>query len=437
MNRTIQWIVGAVLLSAACSWGQAVPYDKGRIIFTIDGNNHDPDDYGATPAALAMIAAKGLQDKTTLLIHSDHYWASDKQATRAEIQASVAGSVELFGFTGTRVIDAVGNVNQAENAMRDEILASTADDPLYIILAGMTEIMGAALNKAQAIDASSLAHVRVISHSGQNEKHSVKDEIGIWNWPTLKSHFAADGVVFDHIDEQNKKTSKTEGFGTHAASSSGDSYWPSWYFLRDYNAHSESINRAIQFIYEQMEISGKSDISDAGMTYYLFTADAQGGPSDLKLILDNGFTSSPPTEGSIYYIENVYSGNRIRPVNTVEGAQIIQVPETWGGRWTQWEQVPASGEWFYLKNKKSGAYLLMPDSTTGTVVEGSYVTGPEAEWNIMDAAYGVILVNRLYGQPIRCNKDLEVSSSPDGNIQVRVAPDTAAGTKVQWVMLAK
>lgn len=36
---------------------------KGRIAISSDGNEHDDDDWSATPLSLAMIAAKGLQDK--------------------------------------------------------------------------------------------------------------------------------------------------------------------------------------------------------------------------------------------------------------------------------------------------------------------------------------------------------------------------------------
>ena len=43
---------------------------KGRIVISCDGNEHDNDDWGATPFTLALLAAKGLQDKVPLYVLS-------------------------------------------------------------------------------------------------------------------------------------------------------------------------------------------------------------------------------------------------------------------------------------------------------------------------------------------------------------------------------
>ncbi len=47
---------------------------EGRIAISSDGNEHDDDDWAATPMSLALIASQGLQDKLVLYTYSDHIW---------------------------------------------------------------------------------------------------------------------------------------------------------------------------------------------------------------------------------------------------------------------------------------------------------------------------------------------------------------------------
>ncbi|MBC7826416.1 MAG: hypothetical protein H7122_01620 [Chitinophagaceae bacterium] len=53
--------------------------NKGRIVISSDGNEHDHDDWGAKPLSLAIIAAKGLQDRLSTYIYSDHIWGSNHE----------------------------------------------------------------------------------------------------------------------------------------------------------------------------------------------------------------------------------------------------------------------------------------------------------------------------------------------------------------------
>lgn len=49
---------------------------KGRIAVSCDGNDHDQDDWSATPMSLALIAAMGVQDKLAIYVFSDHVWGT-------------------------------------------------------------------------------------------------------------------------------------------------------------------------------------------------------------------------------------------------------------------------------------------------------------------------------------------------------------------------
>src|SRR5687768_15246317 len=79
----------------------ARPYEnnefKGRIAYSSDGNHNDPDDWAASPLALAIFAQTGLKDR---LVHFDYN--SILPLTEPEWEryheASVLGAVERHGF---------------------------------------------------------------------------------------------------------------------------------------------------------------------------------------------------------------------------------------------------------------------------------------------------------------------------------------------------
>lgn len=152
---------------------QNIPYAGGRIAISSDGNEHDKDDWAATPFSLALLAAKGLQDNLVLYTFSDHVWGSNHDNKNAvnEMRESALVGGQKFGFTKTNFIEAVANPNAAYEAMTSEINKSSASNPLTIIAAGPMQVVGTALNNA---DQSKLAYVRIISHSTWNDNHSDK-----------------------------------------------------------------------------------------------------------------------------------------------------------------------------------------------------------------------------------------------------------------------
>lgn len=309
MQKTGWWIT-VFLLATITAWGQTVPYTTGRIAVSSDGNMHDDDDWGASAATLAIIASQGLQGALAVYTYNDHIWGSEND-DKAEMDISIGQAAVHFGFGQTAFISAVDDPTAAYHAMRDEILASSSSDPLTIIAAGPMQVVGEALSQAKAIDEVCLEHIRVISHSGWNNEHADKPillttksdfepEHTGWTWAEMESEFSGSGVLFDQIDDQNDYESKTVGFATTKASDTGGKDWDSWAFMSSYSAHSSDVNEGIQFVYSRMKTAVKRpDISDCGMTYYLFTGDDQGGPIGLKFMLDAGFVK-PSTSVAVY-----------------------------------------------------------------------------------------------------------------------------------------
>ena len=70
MKRTVVLWMLLLAVVPGMVWAQTPVWQgKGRIAISCDGNEHDDDDWGATPMSLALLAAKGLQDKLTLYVY--------------------------------------------------------------------------------------------------------------------------------------------------------------------------------------------------------------------------------------------------------------------------------------------------------------------------------------------------------------------------------
>src|SRR5262245_51904989 len=91
----------AALFAAVFSTLAARPFEngqfKGRIAWSCDGNHNDPDDWIASPVALAIFAEAGLRDR---VVHFDYN--SILPLTHAEWEkiheASVLGAVKHYGY---------------------------------------------------------------------------------------------------------------------------------------------------------------------------------------------------------------------------------------------------------------------------------------------------------------------------------------------------
>ena len=157
INRRHLLVIFLILLSISTLEAQTPLWEgKGRIAISSDGNEHDHDDWAATPLSLALLAAAGLQDHLEVYTYSDHIWGSNQSHSTSEsglnayqhMRESALAGQEWFGFENTHFVCAVDNAEVAYRAMRDAINQSSAEDPLIIIAAGPMRVIGEALTSS-------------------------------------------------------------------------------------------------------------------------------------------------------------------------------------------------------------------------------------------------------------------------------------------------
>lgn len=291
-------IIFALLVAIASVQAQSPVWQgKGRIAISSDGNEHDHDDWAATPLSLAMLAAAGLQDNLTLYTYSDHVWGSNQQHPTSKsglnayehMRESALKGGEYFGFTKTNFICAVDNAGVAYNAMRDEINKSSADNPLIIIAAGPMQVVGEAINRA---DKDKRQFVTLISHSNWNNVHSDNptkkfdwDEHSGWTFKEIEEQFGTSdggGVNCDQILDQNGREGY-DGLNTDIAK---------FDWIRTSKARKKYKKGAWDWLYERQETCTKNkgknfDPSDAGMIIYLLTGIEKTNPGMASEIMEN------------------------------------------------------------------------------------------------------------------------------------------------------
>jgi len=245
--------------------------DFDRIAVSADGNA-DPDDIGATPAGLAMLAHAGLQDSLVHYHVNSQVWQKATQARNAKMRDSAYGSASRMGFDQELFFDALieyqadGLDNAATEHLAQAINASSANDRLLIVGAGPMEVIYQAVKLA---DPEKLEYVEVLTHSHVNDKNT-GDGSG-----HTRTDIEALGVDFIDIRDQNRGFSTKKDFEP-------------WSWMKNHP------NQDLQWVYERMQAGGKADISDAGMIYYALTGDPEGDISDLQDFF--GSTTAPSPE---------------------------------------------------------------------------------------------------------------------------------------------
>lgn len=274
------------------------PFYKGvgRIAISSDGNEHDHDDWAATPLSLALLAAAGLQDELVLYTYSDHIWGSNQDHPTSksgltayeQMRLSALEGQKWFGFDNTKFICAVDNSEVAYNALRDEINKSSAENPLIIIAAGPMQVVGEAINRAEK---SKRQYVSLISHSGWNDNHSDKPHKGFWDdhsgwtFKEIKASFSGDDtgkLNCVHIANQNG------GDGYDGLKAPMDKFdWVKTSQARNNKAYKEG---AWEWLYTRLETcvkKGDFDPSDAGMLVFMLTGIEKTSPELAKEIMEN------------------------------------------------------------------------------------------------------------------------------------------------------
>ncbi len=225
----------------------------GRIAYSADGNYNDEDDWAASAFALAMLHRFGLQDK---LVHFDYNCILPKSDKMWEMEhrRSISGAIDLFNYDPDRFYDCQNDLDGAVQSIVEAVNASTADDPLYFILAGPMEVPYLGLIKA---DPEKRKYVYCISHNVWNDGYASKDLV-----QHNKRNVIPTGVTWIQIKDQNGHLS-TGPFGR----ASNNSEWQPWSWLEEIN------NPVLTFLRKRIHATTRADCSDAGMMYFLLTGD--------------------------------------------------------------------------------------------------------------------------------------------------------------------
>lgn len=261
-------------LSASNLHPHSGPFDgksfKGRIAFSSDGNYNDEDDWGAFPVAAAILDAFGVTDK---LVHVDYCNILPKNDPRfyKEMVESVLGSAERYNIPRSILFDCQKDLDGAIESIKNAINASSADDPLYYVLAGPVEVPYRGIAKS---DPDKRKYVYCISHSSWNDGYTRSDpELHIHN----KRDVIPSGVNWIQCKDGNRNLAHPGGVGKRSA----PEQWRSYHWLRD------SSDPRLKWIFTRLEAEGRADISDSTMTYFLLTGDEDADLTKLKMLLDD------------------------------------------------------------------------------------------------------------------------------------------------------
>jgi len=118
-----------------------------------------PSRWRSSPRRVSAKSARAFR----LQLQPSRFTNPEWEKTHAE---SVLGAARLHGYDLARFFDDRRDLDGAIASLVRAINASTADDPLYFIIAGPMEVPQRALQQA---DPRALPHVYCISHSNWND----------------------------------------------------------------------------------------------------------------------------------------------------------------------------------------------------------------------------------------------------------------------------
>jgi hypothetical protein len=264
------WVAAALAHGAASSASaQGRPYVDGRfkarIAYSCDGNHNDPDDWIASPVALAIFAGSGLKDR---LVHFDYnsilpLTNPDWEKTHAE---SVLGAAERYGFDRSLFHDCRKDLDRAVESITRAINDSSAESPLLFVIAGPMEVPALGIRKS---DPAKRKFVYCISHSRWNDGFASG-----YKFTVTKRSVIEQDVHWVQIQDQNRLLS----FGRYGRPAAPEEFEP-YFWLRD------SRDRNGRFLWERMLASTRPDPSDAGMAWFVATGDEECDPGKLRGLL--------------------------------------------------------------------------------------------------------------------------------------------------------
>ena len=256
---------------------------QGRIAYSCDGNHNDPDDWIASPMTLAILAEAGLKDR---LVHFDYNCLLPQtnpewEKTHAE---SVLGAAERYGFDKSVFYDCRKQLDAAISSIAQAVNNSSANNPLYFIIAGPVEVAYLGLQKANP---ARRPFVYCISHSRWNDGFASN-----YKFTLTKRSVIEQDVHWVQVGDQNRLLS-TSPYGRTPL----EPEWRPYYWMRD------SRDPSVTWLWDRMLVSTRPDPSDAGMTWFLVTGDEKCDPSKLEGLINDHQPPSPVTARTQVRIE--------------------------------------------------------------------------------------------------------------------------------------
>ncbi|GEM_PF-653415 len=313
---------------------------NGRIVVSADGNEHDHDDWAATPLSLAIIAAKGLQHKLPVYIYSDHIWGSNHEhpgvngvTPYEQMKESALTGGKMFGFKTTKFICAVDNPEIAYEALKEQVNQSTLNNPLFIIVAGPVQVIGEAVSRA---DSSKRKFVTIISTTDKwnnthaDEPYTTWENHSGWTIDKIKNKFApveGGGIKIVLIQSQNKglKRNWKEYEWVRNAPEANDPYYRkgswTWLFNR--------LCMSTKPMGEDRDYYYAIDASDAGKVIFLLTGNDTATPRFCYEMMKAPTAKRPvpklkdrTKKGVLTYLKTVIQNNQV-----IAGQQCSETPD--------------------------------------------------------------------------------------------------------------
>jgi hypothetical protein len=281
LNKLFYNIAVLLLLGALSVHAHSGPFDgknfKGRIAFSSDGNFNDEDDWGAFPVAMAILHTMGVNDQ---LVHVDYnnILPSNDDRFYREMTESVTGAIERWAVSQAVAFDCQRDLEGAVENIKNVINASSADNPLYYVLAGPMEVPARGIELS---DPEKRKFVYCISHNNWNDGYA-SGELVEHN----KRDVIPSGVNWIQIRDGNRYMAHP---GQPAAIGTPEQ-WARYQWLKD------STDEGLRWIFSRLEAELRPDISDSTMTYFLMTGDEDADLPKMKRLLDDKVMPTPISE---------------------------------------------------------------------------------------------------------------------------------------------
>lgn len=275
--------------------------NQGRVAVIADGNFRDPDDIAATPVSLAILKAYGLEKKLVHYSHSCDLKRGSGDAGGAfreeEMQIGCDGTASRWGgFDHITFYNAFRDQQETIDDLANHINDSSINDPLWIVLAGETDILYEAVLKANS---PKRKFVYIISHHTANERGDFHD---------LDDIVALGAIQHPRIPNQNDKLKKDLSTWHWARDHNDERI--KWLWERGFVAQTDAVRDGYN------GIRGDFDCSDAGMVYYWATLPTGGDkncdiPKLKNLFLDyvdSGINNQPLGSFTAPTVESIEEG---------------------------------------------------------------------------------------------------------------------------------